>query len=574
MQTSSFSGNLKKKALLSILISLALAGCGGGGGNDAPTTDPSVPTTPTNPTPDDTSPVVTPPVVTPTTPVTSDMSPSCSDCGVTGPTAYAGSGVGVWHKKNTGTAAEDVKVAVSGLVNKDVTLIFTNETNTAVAMPSIALRSALVPPAPLSSLSSKAADTPKTNAGVAEFNRSGWTKLVSAPKAKANASLSRMSTSAPQLAAVGATRSFRHHDGTTRATTLRKQVTLSDGVVANFWVQTTESTAARVSATVLDEMATAFSKSGGIYEKLVDTGGALWGPHGYSELISGTGQPIDIVFMNLTPDGEPYGELGYFYAINSFTQDAVPESNQAVSLYLDTETLYLDGAEGRKTIKMTMAHEGMHMSNFYRRGVSMSPAHQYDTWLEEMTAMMMEDAASEAIDPTYNPTRDMRFPTYLNYASYNCPLLDFTGYGAVCESYSVSGSFGGFLLRQMGMPFFKNLLTGTNVDSEASLNSAITAYRPQSGLGQELRKFAVAAIPAPSAATAPAGFNFPARVDGTYSIPAIDAQAFKLYRTLPSAVPSQLKAYASFPVVRKGITGTFQETVRVPAGTTLSVVVN
>lgn len=89
-----------------------------------------------------------------------------------------------------------------------------------------------------------------------------------------------------------------------------------------------------------------------------------------------------------------------------------------------------------------------------------------------------------------------------------------------------------------------------------------------------MRKFSVAAASALPAAGAPAGFDFPQRVNGTFSIPAIDAETLKQFRTLPGATPTTLEGYASFPVVRKAVSGTFSEVVRVPAGSTLSVVVN
>ncbi|MFP3756195.1 hypothetical protein SB751_20075 [Cupriavidus sp. SIMBA_020] len=44
-------------------------------------------------------------------------------------------------------------------------------------------------------------------------------------------------------------------------------------------------------------------------------------------------------------------------------------------------------------------------------------------------------------------------------------------------------------------------------------------------------------------------------------------------RTLTQPVQSTLQPYASLPVVRKAVNGVYSETVKVPAGTTLSVVI-
>ncbi|MFL6693920.1 MAG: M30 family zinc metallopeptidase, partial [Ramlibacter sp.] len=57
------------------------------------------------------------------------------------------------------------------------------------------------------------------------------------------------------------------------------------------------------------------------------------------------------------------------------------------------------------------------------------------------------------------------------------------------------------------------------------------------------------------------------------TIPQIDARSFKSIQVLPSASPATLAAYGNFPVVRRGVRGTYAETVRVPTGTVLSVVI-
>ena len=123
------------------------------------------------------------------------------------------------------------------------------------------------------------------------------------------------------------------------------------------------------------------------------------------------------------------------------------------------------------------------------------------------------------------------------------------------------------------MGFFKDLLRQEQANSEAALDRAIGKARPDSGLGQELRHFAASAIPT-LPARAPARFGFPARKEGGFDIPAIDASALKASRRLPLSSPSSLLAYGNFPVLRRAVTGSFTEIVRVPAGTTLSVVIH
>ena len=267
--------------------------------------------------------------------------------------------------------------------------------------------------------------------------------------------------------------------------------------------------------------------------------------------------------------------VGYFYARNAFKATSDAHSNESVSLYLDAETLYQGGPGAMKAMLLTMAHEGMHMQNWYRRGVQKDASHMYDTWLEEATAMMMEDFASQSIDSTYNAIRDVRFPDYIGYkaGSYNCSLLTWDPFGASCDSYSVSGSFGGFLDRQLGLGFYKHLLNNvSSTDSVAVLDSSIKVTVPTSSLGEQLRRFAAtsgALMKAPS----PTGFGFPARAEGGFTLPVIDPQAMVASRTLTQSVPSVLQPYGSLPVVRKAVNGTYGETIKVPANSTLSVVI-
>lgn len=559
MTNTSNSLKFHNKKLLALLVAAALTGCGGGGGETGPATsaeNPPVAVTPTDPT----------------TPVVSDVAPSCTNCGAVSNTQYSGTGVGIWHKKNIASQAQDVRVDIGGLVNKEVTVIFTNGQNVEQPMSAVAM-SSQVNPQPVSNISAPA---PQFSAAheVSEFNQSGWKKLLENGHSRFMNRMSADVAYEANLVAGTSTRIFNHHDGIARSTTLRKQVTALDGVVINVWVEDSQFGAASVNSTMVDQLASSLAQQGGIYSMLKDVGGPLWGPHPYEELIPGSGQPVDIVIMNFNNDGKPYGEIGYFYALNAFKKAYAPKSNESISLYLDSETLALGGNNGMQAMKSTIAHEFMHMSNFYRRGVLMDPKYQYDTWLEEMTAMMMEDTAGLAIDPTYNSTRDQRFPQYLSYGSYNCALTNFTGFGATCESYSLNGSFGGYLLRQMGVRFLKDILRSNYASSEVGLDMTIQSYRPDSSLSNEMRKFAVASIPALPAASAPAGFNFPALSEGGYNIPAINGSLYKSVRTLPTVTPASLQAYGNFPIVRKGVTGRFTQTYKVPAGTTLSVVVN
>ncbi|MGO4327396.1 hemagglutinin [Cupriavidus sp. 2TAF22] len=550
----------RASVIASLLAAAMLAACGGGGG-DAPATQATA----------------SPPVVpVPSVPAPA-LAPACSGCGAVDGSNYAGSGTGIWEASNTAGTAADLSVAIGGVNGKAVTLLYTNG---ATAQPMPALSLSVIQPV-VGNLSIQSAQATgssqdeQTLRDISEFNRSGWAALAGT---KHTASFSGMAPPPPQASVIGDVKSWYHTDGTRHSATLERSVPGQDGTIVNFWVETTEwtPTGSKISNTIVDSLASGFAGAGGIYDMLTSVGGPMWGPHSYSNLISGTGQPVDIVILNFDNNNTPYGTVGYFWGLHNLKNTSDARSNESLSLYLDSETLYLGGAEGLKSMKMTMAHEGMHMQNFYRRGVKAGPQYAFDTWLEEMSAMMMEDFASYTVDATFNAIRDVRFRDYVSYGNgnFNCNLMSFTGFGATCESYSVSGSFGGFLDRQLGLAFYKDLLSRTSsTDSKTVLDQSIKTARADSGFEQELLRWSVTSNSLMPAASSPARFGYPARVEGGFTLPLIDPDKYRATRKLPGSVAPTLQPYGSFPVVRTNTGATFSETVRIPAGATLSVVV-
>jgi hypothetical protein len=538
--------------LSALLISLHIAGCGGGGGDSAsPSGGGSV---------------------SPSDPI-SAVEPACQSCAATSATAYAGSGTGIWQATNPGSAAKEIPISISGLTGQDVQLILTNESTAAVPLPSGSIPNFSA--TDLFTASASQVENP-TKASIAEFNRAGWHQAVLDTQGRA-----RSLITAPQASTVhvvGDAQPFRHTDTTNRATTLIKQVVASDGRQVNFWVETSEYATPKITDAILDTLAAKLTQADGVYDSLLSVGGPLWGANSYVYLIDNTNRPLDIVLLNFDNNSNAYGTVGYFYGLNNFLKSAIPESNESLSIYLDTETLYRDGNTGLESGILTLAHELMHMSNFYRRGISMSFSHAFDTWLDEMTAMAMEDLVASQLT-TVNPIRDLRLPQYLGgnglgYSSFHCSLTTWTPYSGTCDSYSVSGSFGGFLVRQLGLGFFKNVLTQAQPDSLNALDAAIKVAAPTSSLAQQFRRFTVSAAGVLPAASAPTGYGFPARSESGFSVPAINAFAFKSQRVLPSSAPTQIKSLATLPVVRKHVTGTYVDSVRVPPGASLSVVIH
>lgn len=311
---------------LAVLAALSVAGCGGGGGGGG-----SSATASAAPAPE--------PVLR------SDVSPSCSDCAATSSTTYAGSGVGIWHKTNTGTSDEDVTIGISGIAGQHVTLILTNETNTAKTLPAIKTSIASAPRtfASVSRSSVSSTSMSDAKAEIAEFNRTGWAEVVGQTATRLSVSKSGFDT-APKLSVVGDTRSWNHIDSTARNATLKRQATMSDGVVLNLWLENTEFVDARVTNAMLDKIMATYAGSGKVYDLLKDAGGPLWGAHSYpAELVSAT-KPIEIVLLNFDNNQQPYGVLGYFAARNSIQKTLIADSNESVSIYMAICILRLESS--------------------------------------------------------------------------------------------------------------------------------------------------------------------------------------------------------------------------------------
>jgi hypothetical protein len=508
------------------------------------------------------------------------VSTSCSSCSQVEVATFSGAGTSIWQGVNKSQVSADVPLSISGLDGQTVTLVLTNESASDQSMGGLVVRSNSERSIVASKSALQADDRAEAqNMAIGEFNRAGFDRLLGAPSKDAMALSKSVAASPPY--AVADERQIYLYDHSRRTVKLVTQRSASDGTPVNLWVEVSELSPSRITAELAQRMEDKFAAPGGIYDLLVRTGGPLWGEHPFGELIAGSGQPVDIFLVNFDGNAKPYGVIGYFWGMNNFKKDSGDRSwsNESLSLYLDTESLYLDGETGVKQIATTMAHEGMHMQNFYRRSVKMGAKYAFATWLEEMSALMMEDWASFNIDPSHNAIRDARFPYYLAYngaGSYNCMLSEWTPMGANCESYALNGSFGGFLNRQLGLDFYQSLLNSTGIeDSTAILETAIKSKRPDSGTAQELRRFSATAAGVIPLGAGLADYSMPARSEGGFSLPAIDPSSLgRDKRSLPQAVPDWLRKTGSFPLVRPDVKGTYTETVRVPAGTTLSVVVN
>ncbi|WP_026262890.1 M30 family zinc metallopeptidase [Chitiniphilus shinanonensis] len=554
--------------LFTTLLSAVLLGCGGGGGGGGGGGDPGLP---------------------PTTGAALSVDCSGANCQATDAGTYAGSGVGLWRYTNTTNGQVNVPISIAGLNDRStVTLIYTNQGGMPVSLP--APPAADFAPTPrAAAVAAFAEDTADSRANripsmVRNFDAKA--RMGSAPS-RALASR-RLLAAAPHSAAVNDKRDWfisqNDNSITTRTATLQRKVTADDGRVVNIWVEDSEYGDSKFSAARVEQFAQRFAVgSQSVYSMVTRLAGQPWGPHSYPDLLIPANQELDIVFVNFDRNNRPYGMIGYFWSNNNFFVDPSVQygeySNESLSFYMDTETVYwAPGEEGVQIQLSTLGHELTHMINFYQRGVLMSDPnssafYDFETFLEESTALMTEDIIGLNLDPTFNSLRDASFADWLNSGLNNCSYPDWNGEpNTPCFSYSIAASFGGYLLRQYGIDFYKGLLRNrSSTDSLVVLDDAIRqAGGP--GFAEALRRWSTMAALLPATGV-PAGFGLPLRQEQGFTLPAVNGPDFDFAVRWPTTRPSVLKPYALFPVRRAPANGVYKEVVPVPINTTLSVVI-
>lgn len=529
-------------------LAALLSACGGGGGGDE-----------SGGTGGNTKPATT----------QTQVVPACTNCAAVSGSQYAGQGVGIWQATNASAQPQDVPVYIQGLKGQSVTLVYTNDTESVAASSSSfsgASDVANLPPVP-----EIAGAPPSPHELVQEFNLSGYKSLDYQLRGKAASSSTRsLMKSGPAASPnLNDSRTWTHTDQSVHPLTLVAQRDASDGMRFNIWVENGYFGDGKVTAATVGQVLENVTKSGGIYETLLSLGGPLWGPHNYEVWqLPGDRKWVDIVMLDFRVAGNQ--TAGYFWGLNNYLSSAASMSNESLGVVLDAPTVANLSA---KVTVSNVAHELAHMQNYYRRNVAATGLGTYEVWLEEMSAMMVEDVVSERLSPVFNSIQSGRMPTYLS-GNYNCPMLNFTSYQSGCESYSVAGTFGAFLMRQHGQAFFKDLLSRPAPSgSFALMDAVLKASSPASSFNQAFRSFAVSTGAMVAPAAAPAGFGYPARQDADLALMALNPQDWAAYRSVPTQLPGRIAQFGSVPLVRPSSGSYYSEVVTVPAGVTLSVVV-
>ena len=608
-------------AILAVGAALSLAACSGGGADGSTLFGGATPTpTPASPPGSAPTPAPTPiPTAPPSLPGNAQhatLSVDCSgaNCGATSPNTVIAGAAGTWTYTNTTGNAEAVDVSITGAAGRTGNLIISNTTANSLTMynvPNTLSSQRMALPTAAQLAAEAAVSTPRPV--VPPPNRIPAAVRNFVPPRLSEAQASRQLIRVNQRVAynVGDARNWFDSDNATHATKLIRQLNTADNRQVNIWVENSEYSASgdptKVTPNDIDRFGSAFATGAGnvaitsIYSMDTSLLGQPWGalPANSSSngLIPAT-EPIDIVIINITPDGKPFGEIGYFYPLNNYLNSSLAVgkqfSNEALAFFMDSETIYnartgyvVAGVDFELS---TLAHEFTHMINFYQRDILLGDAYTNDSWLEEMTAMGMEDIVDSQINAAYNAVRDARFPDWLKQGGYNCSLNVYNSdIEDPCFSYSVGGSFMGYLLRQYGVANFYQKL-GSDSSSTVSLTrldnvirsaAALTPGTP-ANLADALRHWHASV--SLFSALPPAGYGYPARAESigsgvnamTYNLPTVASNSFFVgYRDegFPFVTPGQLLPNAMYPVLRKNLPNTWTESVALPAGASLTVVI-
>jgi hypothetical protein len=459
---------------------------------------------------------------------------------------------------------------LSNVLNKDITIVFTNEGTSSVNLSPIFVDSSLHNEISIQNENYNYVDTFNhiPNA-VREFNERNFKFKKSEPNQNINYNLLSAKTWAIGEEHVWdiVNKNDAHEK---RTATLRKQETVSERTV-NIWVENSEYVSGKIDNTTINSISQYLNT---IVNSVVSVAGEPWGEHKYPDLIPAD-QPLNIVFVNYDKDNKAFGTLGYFYSINNLLNEGdVHDSNEALAIFVDTETIYLN-SDGKLHIVSTIAHELTHAVHFYQRAVHIDDS--FDTFLNEMSAIMMEDIVAKKIDPIFNDSK-LRYTKWHNGTSYHYDFAHWKLGGDI--NYNIAGSFGAYLLRQHGVDFYKTLfatrsdssVSGSHAKSLNILDKAIKSYNGN-GLGRALQRWGASIAMFPANAS-PEGFGYPDRInDNGFTFEAFDGSDYKQHRALPTSSPASLSAHGHFPFLRKALSDTYTESFVVPSNVSVTIVV-
>ena len=212
--------------------------------------------------------------------------------------------------------------------------------------------------------------------------------------------------------------------------------------------------------------------------------GDPWGSHSFGNgVISPSRKDIHVLLFDIDGDASSMNSgsfaVGYYWHKDNLYSASDLASNERLMFYLDAPLFSAADSNtpgGEITwditdhwpseVVSTLAHEFMHMIEFYQRMVRHGPEYGMPTWLNELGAMAVEEIVSRdqrvlgprGVDFTEGsagpPENNLGRLCYYNGYYSSTSLIDWAGNGdssaTVLSHYAISYALGAFILRVYG----------------------------------------------------------------------------------------------------------------------------
>ncbi|HAK68435.1 MAG TPA: hypothetical protein DCM57_02115 [Treponema sp.] len=233
---------------------------------------------------------------------------------------------------------------------------------------------------------------------------------------------------------------------------------------------TTTSSGARVSPSVMKDIAGKFAKYYQLEEKIFGStyGGMLNGD------TSKTSDYVNIVLYDIGNDysgSSKCGVVGYFWSKDYYPSSSISYSNEGKYFYIDIPYCNYTGGSSyngnsgtvSSTVISTLFHEYQHMIDFNTKVKQHDLSTNSCTWYNEMLSMLCEDLMGEALAlPAGERVYSGRCRNFNGYYYYSgvAQYLDSNSW----VSYATAYNFGAWLIRNYG---------GTKLVHEMSTNPSV-----------------------------------------------------------------------------------------------------
>lgn len=529
------------------------------------------------------TPIVVAPIVVAPVEVATDLTNDCTgqNCGSkVASSIYYGGGPGIWSYTNNTSADKVINIGISGLHNNDVFVVISNTTDKTVT---------LADGVGTGTRNKKSASTNENdmhylyhvshlNEQIILINR------ASESNKKSILSATPTTPYTPVEYKVGDSKTWKNSTGDvnnplTFTATVKAKSSLSNGGNVYIWI---DSSYQDINQSLINDMIAKFAtNTNNIFDTETKLIGDFWGNHdsAATHLISDQDKDIHIIFSDILVAGAS----GVFTPSDSFNpQNGFFQSNQAHTLFLkatnlNDEKINTSSYQYTNTI-MTVAHELQHMINFYQRNIAMGISDS-NAIPNEMASVMMEDIAQSRLDIS-TKFQSMRFNQSL--LSNNCSILKqwFTSTPdedscTLADSYNLHNAFGSYLIRKHSQDILKRLVLSKKKDMDA-LDDAIASSNARSTVKDEVNKFKVSyfvAMPVDN-------YGFPEYNNNYVNFSQINPVYYFNNMSTPypltfNLLPNQLKSFASATLYNGAKTnGTFTQKITVPAGVTVTAIVN